>query len=31
LSQRVARVFQIIGFDKFFSIYATVDEAIAAF
>jgi len=31
LSQRVARVFQIIGFDRFFSIYATVDEAIASF
>ena len=31
LSQRVARVFQIIGFEKFFSIYATVDEALASF
>jgi anti-anti-sigma factor len=31
LSQRVARVLQIIGFDKFFSIYVTVDEAIASF
>jgi len=31
LSQRVARVFQIIGFDRFFSIYATVDEALASF
>lgn len=31
LNPKVQRVFQIIGFDKFFSIYPTVDEALAAF
>lgn len=31
LNQRVTRVFQIIGFEKFFSIYATVGEALASF
>lgn len=29
LNPKVARVFQIIGFDNFFDIYDTVDEAIA--
>lgn len=28
---RVARVLQIIGFDKFFAIHDTIDEAVAAF
>lgn len=31
LNPKVERVFKIIGFDKFFDIYATVPEAIAAF
>lgn len=31
LSPKVERVFQIIGFDKFFSIYADVDSAVDAF
>lgn len=31
LHPKVQRVFQIIGFDKFFSIYATVEEALASF
>jgi anti-anti-sigma factor len=31
LNPKVARVLQIIGFDKFFNICATVEEAIAAF
>ena len=31
LSPKVQRVMQIIGFDKFFSIYPTVDAAVAAF
>jgi len=31
LHPKVRRVFQIIGFERFFNIYATVDEALAAF
>ena len=31
LNAKVQRVFQIIGFDKFFNIYATVEEALATF
>jgi len=31
LNPKVQRVFQIIGFDKFFSIYATIEEAMAGF
>ena len=31
LHPRVARVLQIIGFDKFFNIYDTPEDAIAAF
>jgi anti-sigma B factor antagonist len=31
LNPKVQRVFQIIGFDKFFSIYATTDQALADF
>jgi anti-sigma B factor antagonist len=31
LHPKVQRVFQIIGFDKFFSIYTTVEEALASF
>jgi anti-anti-sigma factor len=31
LSPKVMRVFRIIGFDNFFSIYNTVEEAVAAF
>jgi anti-sigma B factor antagonist len=31
LSPKVMRVFQIIGFDKFFSFYATAEAAIADF
>jgi anti-sigma B factor antagonist len=31
LNPKVQRVFRIIGFDKFFSIYETLDEAIADF
>ena len=31
LTLRVMRVFQIIGFDKFFDIYDTVDAALAGF
>jgi anti-sigma B factor antagonist len=31
LSQKVTRVFHIIGFDKFFSIYDTLEAAIADF
>ncbi len=31
LSPKVSRVFQIIGFDKFFTIYPTVEEAMAKF
>jgi len=31
LSPKVGRVFQIIGFDKFFTLYPTVQEALAAF
>lgn len=31
LHAKVARVFQIIGFDKFFNIYPTVDEALKSF
>ena len=31
LHPKVQRVLQIIGFDKFFSIYATVEDALAAF
>jgi anti-anti-sigma factor len=31
LSPKVQRVFQIIGFDKFFTTYATLEEAIADF
>ena len=31
LSQKVLRVFQIIGFDKIFSLYDTVDMALAGF
>ena len=31
LNPKVQRVLQIIGFDKFFSIYGTVDEAVATF
>jgi anti-sigma B factor antagonist len=29
LNPKVARVFQIIGFDKFFDIFPTVEEALA--
>ena len=31
LNPKVLRVLQIIGFDKFFSIYPSVDEALSAF
>ena len=31
LSPKVMRVFQIIGFDKFFSFYTTVESAMADF
>ena len=31
LNRKVARVIRIIGFDKFFSIYDTLEEAIADF
>ncbi len=31
LSQKVKRVFEIIGFDNFFEIYENVDLAVAAF
>jgi anti-anti-sigma factor len=31
LNPKVQRVLQIIGFDKFFSIYPAVDEAVADF
>jgi anti-anti-sigma factor len=31
LNPKVQRIFQIIGFDKFFAIYATVEEALAGF
>jgi len=31
LNPKVSRVFQIIGFDKFFNIYDDVDGAVAAF
>ena len=31
LNPKVQRVFQIIGFDKFFSMYATIDDAVTAF
>jgi anti-sigma B factor antagonist len=31
LNQRVARVFHIIGFDRFFSIYDAVEAAVADF
>jgi anti-anti-sigma factor len=31
LSPKVQRVFQIIGFDKFFTIYPTVEEAATGF
>jgi anti-sigma B factor antagonist len=31
LHAKVARVFQIIGFDKFFTIYTTIEEAVASF
>lgn len=31
LHPKVKRVFQIIGFERFFNIYPSVDEALAAF
>ncbi len=31
LSPKVLRVFQIIGFDNFFSMYDTLDDAVEAF
>jgi anti-sigma B factor antagonist len=31
LNPKVQRVFQIIGFDKFFTIYPTIEEALANF
>lgn len=31
LNPKVRRVFQIIGFDKFFDIHESVDEAVSAF
>ncbi|RPJ02661.1 MAG: anti-sigma factor antagonist [Chloroflexi bacterium] len=31
LNPKVQRVFQIIGFDKFFTIYPTIQDAMAAF
>lgn len=31
LNPKVQRVFQIIGFDKFFHIYPSIEEALAAF
>ncbi len=31
LHPKVQRVFQIIGFERFFNIYENVDEAVAAF
>lgn len=31
LHPKVKRVFQIIGFERFFNIYETIDEAMAAF
>lgn len=29
LNRKILRVFQIVGFDKFFAIYETVDDAVA--
>lgn len=31
LNPKVQRVFQIIGFDKFFAIYPTIEDALAGF
>ncbi len=31
LNPKVQRVLQIIGFDKFFNLYETIDNAVAAF
>lgn len=31
MNPKILRILQIIGFDQFFSIYDTVDEAVAAF
>lgn len=31
LNPKVERVFKIIGFDKFFALYPTIDEALAGF
>ena len=31
LNSKVKRVLQIVGFDKFFSMYDTVDEAVTAY
>lgn len=31
LHPKVRRVFQIIGFERFFNIYESIDEAVAAF
>ncbi|HMM29853.1 MAG TPA: STAS domain-containing protein [Aggregatilineaceae bacterium] len=31
LHPKVKRVFQIIGFERFFNIYESIDEAVAAF
>ena len=31
MNKKIVRVFQIVGFDKFFSIYDTVDEAVASY
>lgn len=31
LNPKVRRVFQIIGFDKFFTLYESMDDAVAAF
>lgn len=31
LSPKVKRIFQVIGFDRFFADYASIDEALAAY
>ncbi|MBN1681039.1 MAG: STAS domain-containing protein [Anaerolineae bacterium] len=31
LNPKVQRVFQIIGFDKFFNVYASIEEALGSF
>lgn len=31
MNKKIMRVFQIVGFDKFFSIYDTVEEAVSSY